>query len=193
MDKKVINERLEEVKRQIKNNSKDANLAEKLISDLILNQKQLDIVPLNTFDVGREIKKKQGNSFYVSINENGAVLHIYNNLEYLVHPNNKALFSLLENFVDGYEGDGSDEEKELFNGLYACIPYIMNIPTWAAMDVSLMLEFSTQMLKYIRNKYESVLNSELTNETFKENLEFESVSKAMDDIAKIANEDKREE
>lgn len=183
MDKKIIKERLEEVKRQIKNNSKDAHLADKLISDLILNQKQLDIVPLNTFDVGKELKRKQGTSFYVSINENGAVLHIYNNIEYLIHPNNKALFSLLENFVDGYEGDGSDEDKELFNALYACIPYIMNIPTWSAMDLNLMLEFATKMLNYINEKANNLLHTDVTGETFKENVEFENVSILLDSIS----------
>lgn len=183
MDKKIIKERLEEVKRQIKNNSKDAHLADKLISDLILNQKQLDIVPLNTFDVGKELKRKQGTSFYVSINENGAVLHIYNNIEYLVHPNNKALFSLLENFVDGYEGDGSDEYKDLYTAIYTCILYIFCIPTWSAMDLNLMLEFATKMLNYINEKANNLLHTDVTGETFKENVEFENVSILLDSIS----------
>ncbi|MGN0929801.1 MAG: hypothetical protein ACI4N3_04130 [Alphaproteobacteria bacterium] len=174
-------------------NSKDVNLANKLISDLILNQKELDIEPLNTYDVGREIKRKKGESFYASINENGIVLHIYNNIEYLVNPNNKALFSLLENFINDYEGDGSDEDKEMFNGLYTCIPYLMNIPTWAAMDVSLLFEFATKMINYINDKYRFAINEGLMDETKKENADFEETTKVMEDIANSINKDDKEE
>ncbi|MGN1155443.1 MAG: hypothetical protein ACI4TK_04640 [Agathobacter sp.] len=184
MDKKIIKERLEEAKKQIKDNSKDVHLADKLISDLILNQKQLDVVPLNTFDIGKELKRKQGETFYATINENGAMLHVYNNIEYLIHPNNKALFGLIENFVNEYEGDGSDEDKDIYSAIYSCIPYIFCIPTWSALDINLMLEFATKMLNYIRKKSDEFINEDMQDETRKENAQFEQVSELMDSVAK---------
>lgn len=162
--------------------------AKNLVSELCLLQKQSDIVPLNTYDIGKELKRIEGKTFRMSINENGALVHIYNNIEYLVNINNKALYDLIDKFIDSYEGKDKDE-KEIYEAIYTALPYIFAVPTWAAMDINFLFEIATMTIKNMKEYADKADGTELADEDNKANDLFKEVSMILSESTEKVKEE----
>ena len=81
MDNKVLNERLNELIRQIRLNSKDAHFAEKLTGDLLSVHRQKLAEKSYVFDLGAEQYKIEKGSFYIAKHDKGVLFHIYNSFK----------------------------------------------------------------------------------------------------------------
>lgn len=190
MDKERIKEDISSIIEEIKKKSVDAEGVGRLLDELIVKQKELDIVPLNTYDVGKEIARKDGDAFYVSINEKGAIVHLYNNIEYLVNLTNRPVMELLNYFVNGKIDDETimDEDiKEVYDMAVKAFIDILNVPLLTASDMSFLFTISAETLKYINVKVAEAFKEPLKEEDKEEVYNsFKETVLAMEEISKDA-------
>lgn len=190
MDKKVLKERLDELVRQIKINSKDAHFADKLIGDLLSVKGQMGVEPI-ALDCGREEDEWRGETFRITLTNKGVLYHEYGGYSVFVTPNNAALYEVLSDLVinkDEYaELDG--EKKANFEALLAIITYNVSLPRIAFLDKDFPQEIAMKTMEFLRKTYEDLMNKELQDETPKEDAEFKETTLALEDLKKEAAKD----
>ena len=76
MERSGLKEKLSELKKKIKANSKEAKFATQLVEELLLTQRMIDKEPLHTYDLGAEIDRLEGQTFYIAKHEKGALYHV---------------------------------------------------------------------------------------------------------------------
>lgn len=183
MDKKVLKERLDEIIKQIKTNSKDAHFADKLIGDLLSVKGQMGVEPI-ALDCGKEEDEWRGKTFRITLTNKGVLYHEYGGYSVFVTPNNVALYEVLSDLVinkDEYarlEG----ESKENFECLLSIITYNVSLPRIAFMDSDFPQEIAIKTVGFLRKMYDDLMNKELQEETPKEDAEFKEVTLALEDL-----------
>lgn len=190
MDKKILKERLDELVKQIKVNSKDAHFADKLIGDLLSVKGQMGVEPI-ALDCGKEVDEWRGETFRITLTDKGVLYHEYGGYSVFVTPNNIALYDVLSDLVinkDEYaELDG--EKKENFASLLAIISYNVSLPRIAFLDKDFPQEIAIKTIEFLRKMYEDLMNKELQDETPKEDAEFKEATLALEDLKKEAVKD----
>lgn len=166
--------KLQEIKEKIKTNSKDSHFVGSLLNDLLVEHKQYLHEPLHTYDLGKEIARFEGETFYIAKHENGALYHTRNNYEMIVQSTNTSLYQTLVDLVDNqdkynaYEG----EEKEAFESFISAFAYIQNLPTFVYANVDFMFDVASLIVKFLRESFDSLMSEPLQEETPQENEEF---------------------
>lgn len=189
MDKKVLKERLDELVKQIKVNSKDAHFADKLIGDLLSVKGQMGVEPI-ALDCGKEQDEWRGETFRITLTDKGVLYHEYGGYSVFVTPNNVALYEVLSDLVinkDEYatlEG----ESKENFESLLSIIAYNVSLPRIAFLDKDFPQEIAIKTIEFLRNMYEDLMNKELQDETPKEDAEFKEATLALEDLKEAAKD-----
>lgn len=189
MDKKVLKERLNELVRQIKINSKDAHFADKLIGDLLSVKGQMGVEPI-ALDCGREEDEWRGETFRITLTDKGVLYHEYGGYSVFVTPNNIALYEVLSDLVinkDEY-AELEGEKKENFEALLAIIAYNVALPRISFMDKDFPQEIAMKTMEFLRKTYEDLMNKELQDETPAEDAEFKEVTLALEDAKKAAKD-----
>lgn len=190
MDKKVLKERLDEIIKQIKTNSKDAHFADKLIGDLLSVKGQLGIEPLE-LDCGKKVAEFLGETYRITLTDKGVLYHEYGGYNIFVTPNNEALYETLANIVinkDAY-ASASYEDKEKFELTLSAVGYCLTVPKIAFTDVDLTFDIAKRVIDFIMNQYKELMNAELQEETPVENAEFKEATLAVETLKEaIANE-----
>ena len=193
MDKKVLKERLDDLVRQIKTNSKDAHFADKLISDLLSVKGQMMVEPVE-LDCGKKIDEYSGETFRITLTDRGALYHEYGGYSVFASPNNTALYQTLEDMVinkDKYESaDG--EEKENIELTMSAIGYCLAVPKIVFGDVDMMFNVAKMVIEHIRKQYEALMAEPLQDETIAEDEEFKSAALALEDLKKASEETENE-
>ena len=95
MEREALKEKLSEIKKKIKANSKEAKFANQLVEELLLTQRMIDKEPLHTHDLGAEIDRLEGETFYIAKHEKGVLYHVYNSFDLVVQPSHLALYDTL--------------------------------------------------------------------------------------------------
>lgn len=193
--KKVLKERFDEVKNQLLANSKDAHWAKNAIDELVSLKGQLDheptIVYLPTKDVEKQFK---GETYEMSIMKDGtAVYHTYGGYTVVAKPNLTSLAGTIEEYVNSqdYVLELNEEEKENLQLSLSAFSYIMSLPTFAFSDLGFTYDIAGNIVSFLREKSEVLLNEELKGETKEDILAneqfrtaFEAVQEIQNDIAK---------
>lgn len=192
MDKKKEHlKKIQELKTKIKNNSKDARFTGSLINELLLEQKQLSIEPLNTYDLGVELDRLEGDTFYIAKHERGALYHARNNYELVVQPSNTSLYETLIDLVDNKDKYNAyvGEEKETFDSFISAFAYILNLPTFVFSDVTFMFDVAKLIVTFLREKYDALMEEPLQEETIQEDVEFKQATLAMEELKQASKEE----
>lgn len=192
MDKKELKDKLNEVEKVIKANSKDAHYAETLISELkslygqMKHEPTLVHIPLDSVE-----KSIDGETYTMSVTKDGkAVYHTKGGYTLICESQYASLFDFIENTIDFIEGKFDDElEDEYKNVLTNDITsstFILNLPLIAMGDVEFKYKMIGEIIDYLNN---SVLEAEkeLQEETPKENEEFKGAVIAMEHIKEELN------
>jgi hypothetical protein len=175
MDKKVLNERLNELVRQIRLNSKDAHFAEKLTDDLLSVHRQKLQTKSYVFDLGEELYKIERNSYYISKHERGLLFHVYNSMDLVIPISHNSLYGFINKLIEEYynEYDGlSQSDREEYDSLLEASCIILSMPINIFMDVQFAIDIATQVVRKTGEMYEQALGAELQDETIEEDLEF---------------------
>lgn len=189
--KKVLKERFNEVKNQILANSKDSHWAKNAIDELVSLKGQLDheptIVYLPTKDVEKQFK---GETYEMSIMKDGtAVYHTYGGYTVVAKPNLTSLAGTIEEYVNSqdYVLELNDEEKENLQLSLSAFSYIMSLPTFAFSDLGFTYDIAGNIVSFLKEKSEILLNEELKGETEDDilaNEQFRAASEAIQEIQK---------
>lgn len=189
MDKKILKERLDDLVKQIKVNSKDAHFADKLIGDLLSVKGQMG-VELIALDCGKEVDEWRGETFRITLTDRGVLYHEYGGYSVFVTPNNTALYDVLADLVENKEeyAELEGEKKENFESLLAIIAYNVSLPRIAFMDKDFPQEIALKTIEFLRKMYDDLMNKDLQEETITEDEEFKQATLALEDLKKAVNE-----
>lgn len=189
MDKKILKERLDDLVKQIKVNSKDAHFADKLIGDLLSVKGQMGVEPI-ALDCGKEVDEWRGETFRITLTDKGVLYHEYGGYSVFVTPNNIALYDVLADLVENKDeyAELDGEKKENFESLLAIIAYNVSLPRIAFMDKDFPQEIAIKTIEFLRNMYEGLMNKELQDETPKEDAEFKEATLALEDLKQSAKD-----
>lgn len=175
MDKKVLNERLNELIRQIRLNSKDAHFAEKLTGDLLSVHRQKLSEKSYVFDLGPEQYKIERGSFYLAKHEKGVLFHIYNSFDMVIPISNNSLYgtlaAILEERVNEYE-KMSDADKQDHDTFVEVVGIILAMPLNILNDTEFAIDIATQVMKRTNELYEKAINASLQPEDAEKDAEF---------------------
>lgn len=184
MERSELKNRLSELKKKIKANSKEAKFASQLIEELLLTQRMIDNEPLHTYDLGAEIDRIEGNTFYIAKHEKGALYHVYNSFDLVVQPSQIALYETLVSLVENKEENAKlvGEEKENFERYMNVVGYVLSVPSYALGDAGLAVEIATLVVKHMNETYKKLTEQPLQEETPKEDQEFKEATLAVEEL-----------
>ena len=184
MERSELKEKLSELKKKIKANSKEAKFATQLVEELLLTQRMIDKEPLHTYDLGAEIDRLEGQTFYIAKHEKGALYHVYNSYDLVVQPSQLALYETLVSLVENKEANAKlvGEEKENFENYMSVVSYVLSAPAYALGDGKLSVEIATVIVKHLNKVYEKLMNQPLQEETPKEDQEFKEATLAVEEV-----------
>lgn len=193
MDKKELNKKLNDVKKKIKANSKDAHFAEVLIDEALSLKGQLGIEPtivhIPTEDV---VKTLKGDTFEMSVTKHGdAIYHVYGG--YTLIADGQRMRSLANTIADyiinqDLVKDLDDKEKELYDLDLSATAYVLNIPMIAFSDADLKYDLASKIVTWLRETYEKAMEQPLQEETREQDVAFENAAKAIEDVKKSVKE-----
>lgn len=183
MDKKILKERLDELARQIKLNSKDAHFADKLIGDLLSVKGQMAIEPLE-LDCGKKVDEYKGETYRITLTNKGVLYHEYGGYNIFVTPNNKALYETLASIVTDKEENAKaeGETRERLELMMSAVGYCLTLPKIAFADAGFAFEIATKVIEHIRTRYDELMSEQLQEETPKEDEEFKQASIAIEQL-----------
>lgn len=189
MDNKVLKERLEDLVRQIKLNSKDAHFANKLIGDLLSVKGQMGVEPI-ALDCGKEVDEWKGETFRITLTDRGVLYHEYGGYSVFVTPNNVALYDVLADLVENKDeyAELEGEKKENFESLLAIIAYNLSLPRIAFLDKDFPQEIAIKTMEFLRKMFDDLTNKELQDETPKEDAEFKEATLALEELKTAAKD-----
>ena len=184
MERSELKEKLSELKKKIKANSKEAKFASQLVEELLLTQRMIDKEPLHTYDLGAEIDRLEGQTFYIAKHEKGALYHVYNSFDLVVLPSQLALYETLVSLVENKEENAKlvGEEKENFERYMNIVSYILAVPAYALGDAGLAVEIATLVVKHMNETYEKLMSQPLQGETPREDQEFKESTIAVEAV-----------
>ena len=184
MERSELKEKLSELKKKIKANSKEAKFATQLVEELLLTQRMIDKEPLHTYDLGAEIDRLEGQTFYIAKHEKGALYHVYNSFDLVVQPSQLALYETLVSLVENKEANAKlvGEEKENFENYMNIVSYVLSVPAYALGDGKLSVEIATLVVKHMNETFKKLMNQPLQEETPKEDQEFKEATLAVEEV-----------
>lgn len=184
MERSELKEKLSELKKKIKSNSKEAKFATQLVEELLLTQRMIDKEPLHTYDLGAEIDRLEGQTFYIAKHEKGALYHVYNSYDLVVQPSQLALYETLVSLVENKEANAKlvGEEKENFENYMNIVSYVLSTPAYALSDAELSVEIATVIVKHLNKVFKKLMNQPLQEETPKEDQEFKETTLAVEEL-----------
>ena len=175
MDKKVLNERLNELIRQIRLNSKDAHFAEKLTDDLLSVHRQKLQEKKYVFEIGAEEYRIERGSFYLAKHESGVLFHIYNSFDMVIPISNNSLYgtltAILEERMNEYE-KMSDADKQDHDTFVEVVGIILAMPLNILNDTEFAIDIATQVMKRTNELYEKAISASLQPEDAEKDAEF---------------------
>ena len=193
MDKKILKERLNEVKNQLRTNAKDVHFFDKLIDEALSLKGQMGVDPI-ALDCGKETDEWAGETFRITLTDKGVLYHEYGGYSVFVTPNNEALYDVLSDLVvnkEEYEAlEG--EKKENFESLLTIIAYNLSLPRIAFMDRDFPQEIAIKTMEFLRKMYDDLMSKELQEETSKEDAAFKEATLALEDLKASTEEDTME-
>lgn len=184
MERSGLKEKLSELKKKIKANSKEAKFATQLVEELLLTQRMIDKEPLHTYDLGAEVDRLEGQTFYIAKHEKGALYHVYNSYDLVVQPSQLALYETLVSLVENKEANAKlvGEEKENFENYMSVVSYVLSTPAYALSDAELSVEIATVIVAHLNKVYDKLMNQPLQEETPKEDQEFKEATLAVEEV-----------
>ena len=164
--KNELKEKLNELKAQIKLNSKDAHWAENALREYESLIGQLRHEPI-VLDCGKEVDEWAGETFRITKTTTGIMYHTYGGYTVFCTPNITGLYETLNDIVenkDKYE-KLEGEERDAYELELSARAYCLSLPVYAFSDPTFMYKTAEHVIKWLRETSEQLLNVELKEET----------------------------
>lgn len=188
MDKKVLKERLDEVKKQLRTNAKDVHFFDRLIDEALSLKGQMCVDPI-ALDCGKEVDEWKADTYRITLTDQGVLYHEYGGYSIFVTPQNAALYGVLSELVinkdEYFKADA--ENKEEYDLIMSAIAYCLAVPRLVCGDYEFMFEIASRVVEYIKKKYEELTEQPLQEETPIENAEFKEYVEAIGTLKEVVN------
>lgn len=187
MNKKEIKAKIDDIKAQIKANSKDAHFAEKLIGDLLSLKGQYEHQP-TMVNVAMDdiIGTLEGNTFTIYKTKSGDTgFHLKAGYDIVVRPTVESLNQSLASYVDYQENVDqlTEEERGWYEQDLIATQFCLTIPMYAFADLDFKYKIANMFADYMLKVQTDFLdNVELQDETPEENKRFEEATKGLEEI-----------
>lgn len=187
MDRNEIKTKIEEVKAQLKSNSKDAHFAEKLIGDLLSLKGQYEHQPTMVHVAMDDILGTlEGNTFTIYKTKSGDTgFHLKAGYDIVVRPTVESMNQSLATFVDYQkEMDSfSEKEREWYEQDLVATQFCLTIPMYAFADMDFKYKVANMFADYMLEIQNKLLdNVELQDETPEENKAFEEATLGLETL-----------
>lgn len=187
MDRNEIKAKIEEVKAQLKSNSKDAHFAEKLIGDLLSLKGQYEHQPTMVHVAMDDILGTlEGNTFTIYKTKSGDTgFHLKAGYDIVVRPTVESMNQSLATFVDYQkEMDSlSEKEREWYEQDLIATQFCLTIPMYAFADMDFKYKVANMFADYMLEIQNKLLdNVVLQDETPEENKAFEQATMGLETI-----------
>lgn len=187
MDRNEIKAKIEEVKAQLKSNSKDAHFAEKLIGDLLSLKGQYEHQPTMVHVAMDDILGTlEGNTFTIYKTKSGDTgFHLKAGYDIVVRPTVESMNQSLATFVDYQkEMDSlSEKEREWYEQDLIATQFCLTIPMYAFADMDFKFEVANMFADYmLKIQHKFLDNVVLQDETPEENKAFEQATMGLETI-----------
>lgn len=177
MEKKELKTKIDEVVNQIKTNSKDAKFAASLIDKLLSLKGQLDVEPMRFCIPEKDVIKEYDNDSIRFVRCKGYIaFQAKGGLYLIVSPRMSGLYQHLEvvlDMKDKYD-ELTEEQKKTYDFLYLATTQILQLGIFATCDDEFFFGIAEDIVKRLQTMTEKALNTELQDETYKEDAEFEN-------------------
>lgn len=192
-DKLEIKKKIDEIKAQIKANSKDAHFADTLTNELLSLKGQLDVEPLE-LNVGKRIDDFSGETFEIVKTDRGIMYHEFGGYTLFTTPTNEALYVMLADYVNnkGEYEKLEGEEKEIFELNLSAIAYCLTVPKFAFSNVDFTYDIAEKVIKFLNKSLEDAMNADLQEETIAEDEQFKQATLALEDIKEQIKKEQEE-
>jgi hypothetical protein len=193
MDKKILKERLADVKKQLRTNAKDVHFFDKLMDEALSLKGQMGVEPI-ALDCGKEEDEWAGKTFRITLTDKGVLYHEYGGYSVFVTPNNNALYDVLSDLVVNKEEYAKleGEKKDNFEALLTIIAYNLSIPRISFMDKDFPQEIAIRTMQFLQKMYEDLMEEPLQDETPNADAEFKEATLAVEELKESMEETKKE-
>lgn len=187
MEKKEIKAKIDDIKAQIKANSKDAHFAEKLIGDLLSLKGQYEHQPTMVNVAMDDITGTlEGNTFTIYKTKSGDTgFHLKGGYDLVVKPTVESLNKSLASFID-YKDEVeklTEDEREWYENDLIASQFCLTIPIYAFADLDFKYKVANMFADYMLKVQTDLLdNVELQEETPEENKRFEEATKGLEEL-----------
>ena len=192
-DKLELKKKIDEIKAQIKANSKDAHFADTLTNELLSLKGQLDVEPLE-LNVGKRVSDFSGETFEIVKTDRGIMYHEFGGYTLFTTPTNEALYVMLADYVDNkseYEKLEGDE-KEIFDLNLSVIAYCLTVPKFAFVDKDFTYDIAEKVIKFLNKSLEDAMNADLQEETIEQDEQFKAATLALEEIKEQIKKEQEE-
>ena len=187
-NKANLSKELEDVIKSIKDNSKDADFADSLISELLSLKGQIDHEPtIVNLPLSKVADKMDGDTFAMYVMRDGtAVYHVKGGMDIVCKPTLFSLNQTIVSLIEDYRSreSMSEEEKSAFDTELQASAYVMNIPMIAFSDIDFMFDSASSVIQFLKKQYEEGMNAPLKEETIVEDAEFKDAVVAAESMKK---------
>lgn len=177
MEKQELKNKIEEVVNKIKTNSKDAKFADSLIDKLLSLKGQMDVEPMRLCIPEKDVIKEYDNDSIRFVRcKSGILFQTKGGFSVFVNPRMSGLYQHLEvvlDMKDKYD-ELTEEQKKTYDFLYLATTQILQLGIFATCDDEFFFGIAEDIVKRFQTMTEKALNTELQEETYKENAEFEN-------------------
>ena len=191
MDKKVLKERLNEVKNQLRTNAKDVHFFDKLIDEALSLKGQMGVEPMLAYVREEDvIDRLDGNTYEMAYTNTKSVYRLKGGLT-IIADSHTGLGGQIANYVETIKNMDilKEEQKEIFEMDLNTSIFIYNAPLFTANDVEFRYQLGEAILNYFNKKSQELSNVELQEETPEEDREFYATLKAIETIEELNKEE----
>lgn len=193
MDKKELKERLDDVKKQLRTNSKDVHFFDKLIDEALSLKGQLTVEPI-ALDCGKEVDEWRSDTYRITLTNKGVLYHEYGGYSIFATPQCGGLYGCLSDLVinkDKYFNESNEDQNDFALSMSA-IAYCLAVPRLACGDAEFMFDTATKVVEYIKKTYENLSNQPLQEETVEEDIEFKESVVGIENLKEVFNSEEIE-
>lgn len=183
MDKKILKERLDEVKNQLRTNAKDVHFFDKLIVEALSLKGQIDVEPMLAYVREEDIVERIDEGSYEMGYTNTKSIYRTKGGLTIIADLGLGLGGQIMNYVDTMKDTTTltEEQKEIFEMDMGTSVFIYNAPLLTANDINLRYKIGEVILEYLNEFTNKINNAEVQAESL-EDKEFMSTIQAITEI-----------
>jgi len=187
-----IDAKLNEVKSQIKANSKDAHFADTLIKELLSLKGQKDQQPMYLCVPESEVVKTYDfDSFSISNCKGGILFHTKGGYNVYTTPRVKVLYEHLElllSMKENYE-TLTEEGRKSYDNLFLTINAVLMAPIMAPITAQGLVDTANAIIEIFDREAKTLANQPLMDDDALANAEFDNMISATEELKKMGKDE----